>query len=316
MTSVSTTSSDISITLTPELIGDATSLKQLQILLKSVDPHGFEHASKKQALTALIRHAIEQAKSAGSTAPPSPAGPPSTAPPTSPAFAPSRQVASPDHKTQRPTPQPSIIPQSHWEEHDRKLEELDRRIEELDRRSRQLNLIIYNLPEEREDPLRDVWELVDEKHRQEMCVDEVPRRMGGRSSNSTRPRPVRVKFGTLRGKHLFLKYAKALRQAGFRVDDDLTRLQQDERRSLDADFNTLKSKGYRPFFRGSQLQYFHADNMNSCKKGRASSISQAIQETSQACSVEAAFLESNKQNRAKFEAALSRNMSECMKALR
>ena len=89
------------------------------------------------------------------------------------------------------------------EEHDRKLKELDHRLEELDRRSRQLNLIIYNLPEEREDPLTDVWEMIDEKHRREVCVSEVPQRMGRRSSDNTRSRPVRVKFGTLHGKHLF-----------------------------------------------------------------------------------------------------------------
>ena len=32
-----------------------------------------------------------------------------------------------------------------------------------------------------------------------------------------------------------------LRQAGFRVDDDLTRLQQQERRSSEDDFATLKA---------------------------------------------------------------------------
>ena len=85
---------------------------------------------------------------------------------------------------------------------------------------------------------------------------------------------VRVKFGTLCGKHLFLKHAKVVRQAGFRIDDDLTRLQQEERKSYDADFKTLKSKGYSPFFRGSQLHYFHADKMHTCRQGMAHSISQ------------------------------------------
>ncbi|KAL3156597.1 hypothetical protein ABBQ38_000886 [Trebouxia sp. C0009 RCD-2024] len=275
MASVATTISDASITLTPELIGEATSLKQLQALLKSVNPRGFEHVTKKQALTALIHHAIEQAKSAGSTATPSPARPLSTALPTSPASSPSSTGSFPDDNTQRPTPQPSVVYQGRWEEHDRKLEELDHRLEELDRRSRQLNLIIYNLSEERKDPLTDVWELIDEKHRHEMCVDEVPQRLGRRSSDDTRSRPVRVKFGTLRGKHLFLKHAKVLRQAGFRLDDDLTRLQQKERKSVDAEFKALKSKGYSPFFRGSQLQYFHAEKMHTCRKGRANSIPHA-----------------------------------------
>ena len=63
-----------------------------------------------------------------------------------------------------------------------------------------------------------------------------------------KPRPVRLKFGTMHGKHLFLKYAKVLRQAGFRVDDDLTPLQQRERGLLEEDAETLRTKGYHPLF--------------------------------------------------------------------
>ena len=41
-------------------------------------------------------------------------------------------------------------------------------MEELDRRSRQLNLIVYNLPQNKEDPLADVWERIDNEHRREI----------------------------------------------------------------------------------------------------------------------------------------------------
>lgn len=68
MTSAAATNSDANVTMTPELIGEATSLKQFQALLKTVDPSGVAHTTKKQALTALIHHAIKQAKSAESTA--------------------------------------------------------------------------------------------------------------------------------------------------------------------------------------------------------------------------------------------------------
>lgn len=88
------------------------------------------------------------------------------------------------------------------------MKEVDQRLEELDRRSRQLSLILYNLPEDKEDPLTDVWERIDEEHRRRMCVDEMPQRLGNRSSNNTKSRPVRIKFRTVCGKHLFLKYAK------------------------------------------------------------------------------------------------------------
>ena len=64
MTSVASTGSDTSATVIPEQIAEATTLKQLQALLKSVDPSGSKHTTKKQALTALIGHTIKQARDA------------------------------------------------------------------------------------------------------------------------------------------------------------------------------------------------------------------------------------------------------------
>ena len=70
-------------------------------------------------------------------------------------------------------------------------------------------------------------------------------------------------------KHEFLKIAKDLRTKGIRCDDDLTRLQQQEREQLSTDFNTLKSKGHKPFFRGSSSKFRHADKMHTCKRNGA-----------------------------------------------
>jgi len=66
-------------------------------------------------------------------------------------------------------------------------------------------------------------------------------------------------FSSLIHRHHFLKFSKDFRQAGFRLDDDLTRSQQAERKSLSLDFQSLKTKGYQPYFRGSLLQYY-SDN--------------------------------------------------------
>lgn len=54
-----------------------------------------------------------------------------------------------------------------------KLEDL-----ELDRRSRLL-LILYNLPEDTEDPLTCVWPRMKEKHRHGMYIDEMPQSWEG-----------------------------------------------------------------------------------------------------------------------------------------
>ena len=74
----------------------------------------------------------------------------------------------------------------------------------------------------------------------------------------------------MHGKHLFLKYAKLLQQAGFRLDDDLTPLQQRERGLLEEDAETLITKGYHPLYRILQLHYFHTGKMQTCRKGKAS----------------------------------------------
>ena len=57
-----------------------------------------------------------------------------------------------------------------------------------------------------------------------------------------------------------MKHAKVLRQAGLKVDDDLTRLQQQERKSFGDDFAVLKAKGHNPFFRGSQLHVYTSES--------------------------------------------------------
>ncbi|KAL3156440.1 hypothetical protein ABBQ38_000749 [Trebouxia sp. C0009 RCD-2024] len=55
MASVATTISDASITLAPELIGEATSLKQLQGLLKSVLSMIITHTSQAAAVCHVSR---------------------------------------------------------------------------------------------------------------------------------------------------------------------------------------------------------------------------------------------------------------------
>ncbi len=76
-------------------------------------------------------------------------------------------------------------------------------------------------------------------------------RIGKFVADRTNPRPVRLVFSSLIYKHSFLEFSKDFRQAGFRLDDDLTKSQQAERKSLSLDFQTLKTKGYQPYFRGS-----------------------------------------------------------------
>ena len=50
-------------------------------------------------------------------------------------------------------------------------------------------------------------------------------RIGKFVADRTKPRPVRLVFSCLIHRHIFLSFTKDFRQAGFRLDDDLTRLQ-------------------------------------------------------------------------------------------
>lgn len=57
-------------------------------------------------------------------------------------------------------------------------------------------------------------------------------RLGGHSAKRRNPRPVRLCFNTLKEKHEFLSIAKDLRKLGIRCDDDLTRMQKQQREEL------------------------------------------------------------------------------------
>ena len=70
-------------------------------------------------------------------------------------------------------------------------------------------------------------------------------------------------------KHLFLQYNQQFKQAGFRTDDDLMRLQQQERRDLAADFQVLKTKGHKPFFRGSILKFYFNEKPHTYGRSQA-----------------------------------------------
>ena len=157
----------------------------------------------------------------------------------------------------------------------------EHRLEELDRANRRLSLVLYNLTESEEhdigsehdeiaDELERVIHFQDSEDRDSVLLPCNFQRIGKYSRDQQRPRQARVTFSTMRAKHVFLRLAKELRQNKVRTDDDLTRIQQKERRELSADFQGLKMKGYQPYFRGSEF-YFNG-SMHTCRLGKAGTI--------------------------------------------
>ncbi len=151
---------------------------------------------------------------------------------------------------------------------------MDRKAEALDREKRQLNLIVYNVQEtaEEDDNGAEAFSsLLDECMPDGRSGEGVPDewaqlRLGTYCPDQDRPRPIRVLFKSMNDKHAFLKHAKHLKEVSLRYDDDLTRLQQKQRQDMSADFDTLKSKGHKPFYRGSSLKFRHADKTRTCKR--------------------------------------------------
>ena len=157
--------------------------------------------------------------------------------------------------------------------------DMDRQAEALDRETRKLNLVVYNVPEEtkedREDQVETFCSLLDKcmpDGREVEGLGWEQEKIGTYCSAQKRPRPVRLIFATMSDKHVFLKHAKHLKEVGLRYDDDLTRLQQKQREDMSADFSTLKSKGHKPFYRGSSLKFRHAEKTHTCKRDKANRV--------------------------------------------
>ena len=153
-----------------------------------------------------------------------------------------------------------------------RLRALERQAENVEQQNRELCLVLHNVPETSETKEEDaavIAALVWETHEDVADIDLDINRLGTRCSDRNKHRPVVVRFDTVDEKHIFLKHAKQLKPAGINWDDYLTRHQQKERQALTADFQTLRGKGYKPFFRGSQLKYRVADKTKNCRLGHA-----------------------------------------------
>jgi len=155
-------------------------------------------------------------------------------------------------------------------------------------------LVLYGLKELDVQPPKNVK--FDDDPLADLLVDTLPeceepdegphwssnKRMGRFSPNARKPRPVLIGFSSTEAssteasstdeKHKFLKLSKQLRQNGLRLDEWLTEVQQKERCTLDADFQTLKGKGYKPFFRGSVSMYRRNDKACVCQKDKADTV--------------------------------------------
>ncbi|DBA68217.1 TPA: hypothetical protein ACH3X2_013834 [Trebouxia sp. C0005] len=170
--------------------------------------------------------------------------------------------------------------------HDRRIKRHEKILEERKRQDRQCALVLYGLKELDVQPPQD-WKSKDDSLIQllKASLPKVPgvgyewnsnKRLGSFSSNNRKPRPVLIEFPSMEDKHQFLQLSKPLRESGLRLDDWLTEQQQKERDALNADFQALKGKGYKPFFRGSVLMYRSNDKACVCQQDKADTVPPAL----------------------------------------
>ncbi len=73
-------------------------------------------------------------------------------------------------------------------------------------------------------------------------------------------------------KHTAFQASKRLRAMKVRLDEDLTPQQMKTRRGLSTDFQWLKARGYKPFFRGITLRYKDGALIRKCARGGANKV--------------------------------------------
>ena len=261
---------------------------QLKAAWQKLDQSGFEHTSNKHLRVELIRRAFykrfiaERASTSTSgedETSVSSLSPDAASPANTPAPVKSFREAVKSLAVPHPSPGSSSVEtrlaaaELLLRDHKQKLRDLDQKAEALDRKTREFNLVIYNMPDsaqEDDNGVKTLLSLADKcMPEYEFDHDAELTRIGAHRQDQKRPRPIRLRFGSLEDKHAFLKHAKALKEVGLRYDDDLTRLQQNQRSNLSADFNVLKPKGLKPFYRGSSLKFRHCNKTYSCKKDGA-----------------------------------------------
>ncbi len=83
-------------------------------------------------------------------------------------------------------------------------------------------------------------------------------------------------------KHTAFQASKRLRAMKVRLDEDLTPQQMKTRRGLSTDFQWLKARGYKPFFRGITLRYKDGALIRKCARGGANKVMAAAAQAARA----------------------------------
>ncbi|DBA81987.1 TPA: hypothetical protein ACH3X1_007690 [Trebouxia sp. C0004] len=87
-----------------------------------------------------------------------------------------------------------------------------------------------------------------------------------------KPRAVMVELITMSAKHRAFKASGCLRASRICLDEDLTTQQKQQCTGLSSDFLGLNIRGFKPFFRGTNLKYRDGGVVHQCAKVGANKI--------------------------------------------
>ena len=107
-------------------------------------------------------------------------------------------------------------------------------------------------------------------------------RLGKWKQDQLKLRAVLVELTLVAAKHTAFQASSRLRADRIRLDEDLTPQQMQQRRGLSTDFQCLKARGYKPFFRGATLKYQDGPAIRKCARGEANKIVAAAAQAAQA----------------------------------
>ncbi|DBA71362.1 TPA: hypothetical protein ACH3X2_011171 [Trebouxia sp. C0005] len=161
-------------------------------------------------------------------------------------------------------------------------------LERLHRHSKRNNLIVFGVPESA--ALQTPAALT--RHLQGLLFQTTTAsgltqvrsafRLGKWKQDQSKPRAVLVELLSVAAKHTAFQASSRLRADSIRLDEDLTPQQMKQRRNMSVDFQCLKARGYKPFFRGVKLRFRDGAVIRTCAKNEANKVVAAAAQAARA----------------------------------
>ena len=162
------------------------------------------------------------------------------------------------------------------------------RVEHLHRHCKRNNLVVFGVPESvaLNTPAalaRHVQGLFFQTGpNSELTLVRSAYRLGKGKQDQSKPRAILVELLSVAAKHTAFKSSSRLRGMKIRLNEDLTPQQMTQRRGLSPDFQLLKARGYKPFFRGPTLKYRDGALIRKCARGEANKVVAAAAQAARA----------------------------------